>query len=92
METRAEWDGDEYVIDGQKIWTSRVDVTDYLLLMARTTSGRNRPISNQKTAEISGRSGRTIRRTAHVRQPGLFHPQLVNYLIGYPYLQYLIIY
>ena len=39
METRAERDGDEYVINGQKIWTSRVDVTDYLLLMARTTPG-----------------------------------------------------
>jgi len=37
METRAKRDGDEYVIDGQKIWISRVDVTDYLLLMARTT-------------------------------------------------------
>jgi len=37
METRAEREGDEYVINGQKIWTSRVDVTDYVLLMARTT-------------------------------------------------------
>ncbi len=37
IETRAERDGDEYVIDGQKIWTSRVDVSDYLVLVARTT-------------------------------------------------------
>lgn len=37
METKAERDGDEYVINGQKIWISRVDVTDYILLMARTT-------------------------------------------------------
>jgi len=37
IETRAERDGDEYVVDGQKIWTSRVDVSDYLVLMARTT-------------------------------------------------------
>jgi acyl-CoA dehydrogenase len=29
--------GDEYVVNGQKIWTSRVDQSDYLLLMARTT-------------------------------------------------------
>jgi len=29
--------GDEYVINGQKIWTSRVDATDYLIVVARTT-------------------------------------------------------
>ncbi len=37
METRAEREGDEYVINGQKIWTSRVDASDWLVLMARTT-------------------------------------------------------
>jgi acyl-CoA dehydrogenase len=37
METMAEKDGDEYVVNGQKIWISRVDASDYLVLMARTT-------------------------------------------------------
>ncbi len=37
IETRAEQDGDEYVVNGQKIWTSRVDVSDYIVLVARTT-------------------------------------------------------
>lgn len=37
IETVARRDGDEYVVDGQKIWISRVDFTDYLILMARTT-------------------------------------------------------
>ncbi|SDQ56471.1 acyl-CoA dehydrogenase family protein [Natronobacterium texcoconense] len=37
METRAERDGDEYVVNGQKIWISRVDVSDYIVLVARTT-------------------------------------------------------
>ncbi|MFB6123710.1 MAG: acyl-CoA dehydrogenase family protein [Haloferacaceae archaeon] len=37
IETFAEKDGDEYVIDGQKIWISRVDATDYVLVIARTT-------------------------------------------------------
>ncbi len=37
IETTAERDGDEYVINGQKIWISRVDQSDYLVLMARTT-------------------------------------------------------
>lgn len=46
IETTAEYveaddagrgEGGEYVINGQKIWTSRVDVSEYLLLVARTT-------------------------------------------------------
>jgi len=37
LETRAERDGNEYVVNGQKIWISRVDASDYLVLMARTT-------------------------------------------------------
>jgi acyl-CoA dehydrogenase len=37
IETFAEKDGDEYVINGQKIWISRVDQSDYIVLMARTT-------------------------------------------------------
>lgn len=36
METYAERDGDEYIVNGQKIWISRVDASDYILLMART--------------------------------------------------------
>lgn len=38
IETTAEREGDEYVINGQKIWTSRLDVSDYMLLVARTKS------------------------------------------------------
>lgn len=37
IDTFAERNGDEYIINGQKIWISRVDVTDYILLIARTT-------------------------------------------------------
>ncbi len=37
METRAVREGGEYVIDGGKIWISRVEASDYLLLVARTT-------------------------------------------------------
>jgi acyl-CoA dehydrogenase len=50
IETRAERDGDEYIIDGQKIWTSRVDVSDYLVLVARTTPKSN---VEKKTQGIS---------------------------------------
>ena len=37
MSTRAERDGDEYIVNGEKLWTSRIDVSDYLVLAARTT-------------------------------------------------------
>lgn len=37
METFAEREGDEYVISGDKMWISRVDVSDYMLLVARTS-------------------------------------------------------
>ncbi|WP_117595581.1 MULTISPECIES: acyl-CoA dehydrogenase family protein [Haloprofundus] len=37
MTTRAEREGDEYVVNGEKLWTSRIDVSDYLVLAARTT-------------------------------------------------------
>ena len=37
LKTRAVRDGDEYVINGQKIWTSRALHSDLMLLLARTT-------------------------------------------------------
>jgi len=36
IRTRAELDGDEYVINGQKIWTSSAAVADHVYLIART--------------------------------------------------------
>ena len=37
LRTTARRDGDEYVVDGQKIWTSRAEHSDLMLLLARTT-------------------------------------------------------
>ena len=37
LKTRAVRDGDEYVIKGQKIWTSRAEHSDLMLLLARST-------------------------------------------------------
>ncbi|WP_417426787.1 acyl-CoA dehydrogenase family protein [Hoeflea sp.] len=37
LKTRAVRDGDSYVINGQKVWTSRALYSDLMLLLARTT-------------------------------------------------------
>lgn len=37
IETFAEHEDEEYIVNGQKIWTSRVNQTDYLVLVARTS-------------------------------------------------------
>ena len=37
LRTIAVRDGDEYVINGQKIWTSRAEYSDLMMLLARTT-------------------------------------------------------
>ena len=41
IRTTAKRDGDDYVINGQKVWTSRAEHSDLMLLLARTTP-RNR--------------------------------------------------
>lgn len=37
LKTRAVRDGDDYIINGQKVWTSRAKYSDLMLLLARTT-------------------------------------------------------
>ncbi len=37
LKTRAVRDGDDYVIDGAKVWTSRAEHSDLMVLLARTT-------------------------------------------------------
>lgn len=36
LQTKAERDGDEWIINGQKVWTTLAHVSDYALLIART--------------------------------------------------------
>ncbi|MBX9897569.1 MAG: acyl-CoA/acyl-ACP dehydrogenase [Qipengyuania sp.] len=37
LKTTAVRDGDRYIVNGQKIWTSRAEYSDLMLLLARTT-------------------------------------------------------
>ena len=37
LKTTARRDGDRYVLDGQKVWTSRVQHSDLMIVLARTT-------------------------------------------------------
>jgi alkylation response protein AidB-like acyl-CoA dehydrogenase len=36
LKTRADLDGDEWVINGQKVWTTQAQYADYIFLLART--------------------------------------------------------
>lgn len=38
LKTTAKRDGDTYVVNGQKLWTSRAEHSDLMILLARTTS------------------------------------------------------
>ena len=41
LKTTAKRDGDHYVVNGQKLWTSRAEHSDLMLLLARTTPQEN---------------------------------------------------
>ncbi|WP_458210634.1 acyl-CoA dehydrogenase family protein [Haladaptatus sp. NG-SE-30] len=46
LETRAERDGDEYVLNGHKVWTSHGEVADLVFVVARTdTTGSHDDVS-----------------------------------------------
>ncbi len=47
LKTRARRDGDHYVVDGHKIWSSHAGIADYGLVLARTdpTAARHRGLS-----------------------------------------------
>jgi acyl-CoA dehydrogenase len=70
IKTFAQREGDHYVVNGQKIWTSRAEYSDLMLLLARTTpkhqvakrtDGLSVFILDMRTARETGLAIRPIR-------------------------------
>lgn len=70
LRTFAARDGDEYVVNGQKIWTSRAEHSDLMMLLARTTprdqvekktDGLSLFLVNMRDVEGSGMTIKPIR-------------------------------
>src|SRR5436305_12921070 len=70
LRTTAVRDGSEYVVNGQKIWTSRAEHSDIMLLLARTTPREQAPsrtggltvfLVDMRTAKNNGLTIRPIR-------------------------------
>lgn len=50
LKTTARLDGDHYVVNGQKVWISRIEHSDLMVLLARTTSKEE---TSKKTEGLS---------------------------------------
>ena len=60
--------GDDYVINGQKIWTSRAEHSDLMLLLARTDAARRGRAARPRPLDLPRRPARGGRRGL-TRQP-----------------------
>jgi acyl-CoA dehydrogenase len=57
LKTFARREGDHYVVNGQKIWTSRAEHSDLMLLLARTTP-RSRRQAHRRPVGVPRRHAR----------------------------------
>ena len=78
LKTKAELDGDEWVINGQKVWTTQAHEADYIFLLARTDpdapkhAGISYLLVPMKQPGCRGATDRADRRLRRV-QRGLLH-------------------
>jgi alkylation response protein AidB-like acyl-CoA dehydrogenase len=74
LRTKAERDGDDWIVTGQKVWTSGAQYSDWAILLARTEQGsfRHRGITyfllDMKTPGIDVRPLVQINRAAHFNE------------------------
>ena len=74
LKTRAELDGDEWVINGQKIWTTQAQYADYIFLLARTdperpeAHGHLLPARADEAGRHRGAPDRAARRLGRVQR------------------------
>ena len=58
LRTTAARDGDHYVVNGQKIWTSRAEHSDLMLLLARTDAARAGRLAHRRPFGLPRRHAR----------------------------------
>ena len=83
LRTKAERQGDHYIVNGQKIWTTNAHCADWIFCLVRTSNEGKRQegisflLIDMKIARHQGRSDLPGRRHAHADaprgQPGLLH-------------------
>lgn len=91
LRTRAVRDGDEYVVTGQKIWTSDAHMADYMICLARTDAdakpqaGLSMLIVPMTAPGVTVRPIATIDGDSHVNEVFLDNVRVPSrYLIGEP--------
>ena len=65
LRTTAKRDGSNYVINGQKIWTSRAEHSDLMLLLARTTPLEEGDEEDPRSFCFAGRHARSAGQRSH---------------------------
>ncbi|PQM26960.1 acyl-CoA dehydrogenase [Sphingopyxis lindanitolerans] len=91
LRTRAVRDGDDYVITGQKIWTTDAHMADYMICLARTDpdvkpqAGLSMIIMPMDAPGVTVRPIETIDGDAHVNEVFIEEVRVpARYLIGEP--------
>jgi alkylation response protein AidB-like acyl-CoA dehydrogenase len=70
LQCRGVRDGDHYVVDGQKIWTSLAPIAEWMILLVRTSGNAPALRGGAPAAELGKHSGITCL-LVHMKSPGI---------------------